>query len=333
MRPTIKDVAREAGVSVATVSRIVNGLPGYSEATRKKVAEVIQELGYKPNAVARNLVNRKTNTIGVLLPQLSSSFSAKLLHGIEKVAHEKQYSVIICNTDSNGKRTLDYLNLLREKQVEGILFASEHLKNDYYEAILAMDIPVLAVDAHSDYETIPFIKVNDEEAAYAASSYLIQKGHHNIGMISGTKDDPISGAPRVKGFLKALAEHDILPEPNLIEYGDFGFKSGYEAMERLIQKNPYLTAVFAASDEMALGIFSYCYKKGISIPADLSVIGYDDTQVAEMSTPPLTTIHQPIEEMGVDAAASLIKLINNEPVESKYVPFSLMERDSVINLK
>ncbi|MCD7035194.1 LacI family transcriptional regulator [Metabacillus sp. GX 13764] len=330
MKPTIKDVAREAGVSVATVSRIVNGLPGYSEGTRKKVAEVIASLGYKPNAVARNLVNRKTNTIGVLLPQVSSSFSAKLLHGIEEEAHIHQYSVIICNTDSNGKRTMDYLNLLREKQVEGILFASEARIDQYEEEILALKIPVLAVDAYS--ENIPYLKVNDQEAAYAAAEYLIKMGHQNIGMISGTKEDPISGAPRVAGFLQALADHGIMPEPNLIEYGDFGFKSGYEAITRLIEKNPFLTAIFAASDEMALGIFSYCYEKGIHVPDELSVIGYDDTEMAEMAVPPLTTIHQPIQEMGAEAVRKLITLIQEEPVESKYMPYFIKERKSVRRL-
>ncbi|KZZ85103.1 LacI family DNA-binding transcriptional regulator [Bacillus sp. SJS] len=332
MRPTIKDVARDSGVSVATVSRIVNGLPGYSPETRKKVMKVIEDLGYKPNAVARNLVSRKTSTIGVLLPQLSSHFAAKLLQGIEDEAHNRRYSVVVCNTDSNGKRTQDYLELLREKQVEGILFASELLTDEYAETLQGFGIPAAVIATTSHVPSIPFIKVDDEAASYSAVQFLIENGHQRIGMISGTKHDPISGIPRIKGLKKAFSENGIPFEEELIEYGDFGFRSGYEAMERLYRSNPELTAVFAASDEMALGILSFCYEKGMKVPDDLSVIGYDDTDIATMSIPPLTTVHQPIQEMGTDAVRMLMKMIDGNQPESRFMAYRITERNSVKNL-
>ncbi|MTH53451.1 LacI family DNA-binding transcriptional regulator [Bacillus mangrovi] len=332
MRPTIKDVARLSGVSVATVSRIVNGLPGYSPETMKKVTAVIKELGYTPNAVARNLVSRKSNTIGVLLPQLSSYFAARLLQGIEGEARKRGYSVIVCNTDSNGVRTMEYLNLLREKQVDGILFASEWLKEEYADALTSLGIPAAVIATVSTAPKIPYIKVDDQAASFSAVQYLIRRGHRKIGMISGTKDDPISGTPRIAGLKEALSEADLPFEEGLIEYGDFGYKSGYEAMKRLAERNPSMTAVFSASDEMALGVFSYCYEKGISVPGDLSVIGYDDTDIAMMSIPPLTAVHQPIQEMGKQAMKMVMELIGGGQAESVFMPYEITERDSVKNL-
>ncbi|MBD1382288.1 LacI family DNA-binding transcriptional regulator [Metabacillus arenae] len=333
MKPTIKDVAKHAGVSVATVSRIVNGLSGYSNETRDHVLKIIKELGYKPNEVARNLVNRKTNTIGVLVPKLSSSFSARLLQGIERVSHQNQYTVFVCNTDSSGTRTLEYLKLLSEKQVEGIVFASKYLTNEYYEAISSLQIPTVIVSSFSKRKELPFLKVNDEEAAYAATEYLIKKGHQRVAMISGPKKDLIAGLPRIIGYHRALSDHHFDLDENLMAYGDFTYTSGYRAIEQLLKKDPNVTAVFAASDEMALGVISYCYEKGIRIPDQLSVIGYDDTELAQMSTPPLTTVHQPIQKMGEKAVETLIKMGKGEKVESRFLPFSIIERLSTRTIR
>ena len=176
MRPTINDVAKQAGVSIATVSRIINGQTGYTAETRKKVVNVIQEMGYIPNAIARGLVNKRTKTIGVLLPSLSSRLSAALLKGIESSAHQLDYSVIICDTESDGKRTVEYLDVLSEKQVDGIIITSEWLKDVYEEAIEAMKIPVVLVLTSSLHLQVPYIKVDDYQASYQATKYLIEKG-------------------------------------------------------------------------------------------------------------------------------------------------------------
>ncbi|MRX71566.1 substrate-binding domain-containing protein [Bacillus lacus] len=332
MKPTIKDIAGMTGVSVATVSRILNDQRGYSEETKERVEKAIKELGYKPNAVARNLVNRKSHTIGVLIPKLSTSFSAKLLQGIEAAAHQRQYSVLICNTDSNGERTMDYIQLLNEKQVDGVIFASELFTREYCRELLSSGIPAVVVSSVSVHPEVPYIKINDEEAAYAAAAYLIEKGHQNIGMISGTKHDPVAGMPRLRGFQRALKDYRLQFENSQLVFGDFSYSSGYRAIEQLLEKNPYITGVFAASDEMALGVISYCYEKGIRIPDHLSVVGFDDTEIAQMSTPPLTTVHQPIEKMGSAAFAKLASLMNGEEAESSYLPFQIIERGSAKRL-
>lgn len=327
MRPTIKDVAKKAGVSIATVSRILNGLPGYTMATRQTVLDVIQEIGYRPNAIARGLVNKHTNTIGVLLPSISSRLASALLNGIENAAHKLDYSTIICNTERDGKRTLEYLNVLSEKQVDGIIVTSEWLRDAYEEALVAMKIPVILVLTVSSHLPIPHIKLDDKLAAYQATEYLIDHGHTKIGMISGARDDKLAGLPRIEGYKQALSDNSLMISEDRIAYGDFAYKSGIGCMEELFQRFPDITAVFAASDEMAVGASSCAYRKGIKIPDELSVIGYDDTQDAEMAIPPLTTVSQPVYEMGQRAVGMLFG--DSETTESVIMPHRIVERDSV----
>ncbi|MGE7218205.1 LacI family DNA-binding transcriptional regulator [Priestia koreensis] len=324
MSITIKDVARQANVSVATVSRVLNNLPGYSEDTKKKVLGIINDLGYQPNAIARGLINKKTKTIGVLLPNVSNLFAADVLAGIEDIAHEMDYSVVICKTDKSGERTLKYLQMLREKQVDGILFVSEWMKEEYYEVISRMSIPVVLVSTKSDYP-LPYVKVNDFEASYDAVNYLLNKGHRNIGMIAGTEGDLIATSPRVEGFKKALLDEGIDGEPAIV-YGDFAFETGITGMEELIEKYPDVTAVFCASDEMAVGALSYLYKKNIRVPDQIAVVGYDNTSAAEKAIPPLTTVGQPLYEMGRSAAEMLLK---KRPTSNVVLQHKIIERETV----
>ncbi len=325
--PTIRDVAREAEVSVATVSRILNGLSGYTDDTKGRVLAVIERLGFKRNALASGLVSRKTHTIGVLLPSVSGRFATLLLHGIENAAHSLDYSTIVCNTDNDGARTLEYLQVLGEKQVEGIIYTSEYVKDEYGEAFERMGIPVVLVSTASTKFRLPYVKVDDAAAAYHATKFLLEKGHRRIGMIAGTRTDLIAGVPRVDGFRKALTDAGIQPADNLVAYGSFGFQSGIDAMAALVTQVPAMTAVFAASDEMAVGALAWCHTHGVRVPDQLSVIGYDDTQDAEMAIPPLTTVHQPIYEMGERAARMLLD--RKGRAESVVVPFSIIERESV----
>lgn len=334
MNPTIKDVAKKANVSTATVSRILNGLPGYSDETRRKVQKVIEELGYQPNAIARGLVNKRTKTLGVLLPNVSSMFASEILNGIEDTAHESDYSVIVCNTDSNGVRTLKYLQVLNEKRVDGIIFTSEELKEDYYKAMKEMNVPIVLVSTASDLYLLPYVKVDDMRAAYSATEYLIKNGHKKIAMISGRREDPIAGVPRINGFKQALEDYGIPFEQNRITYGiDFGFKTGIMCMEELLKNAPDTTAIFAASDEIAIGAISVANKYNVKIPDQLSIIGYDNLKIAEMSVPPLTTVGQPLYEIGQTSANLLINMIdNNGPVKSKTISHKIIERQTVKKL-
>jgi LacI family transcriptional regulator len=327
MRPTIKDVAKKANVSTATVSRIVNHLGGYSTETRERVLTVISALGYRPNAVARGLVRRTVNTIGVLLPDVSSRFASELLHGIEKKAHLLGHSVIVCNTSSDGERTIEYLNVLGERRVDGILFASERVKPEYQQAFKELGIPVVLVASVSREYSLPYVKVDDEAAAHDMTRYLIDKGHRRIALITGSEKDAIAGLPRIKGFKRAMREARLAVPAGWVVPGDFHYKSGYLAMSQLLERARGMTAVFATSDEMALGALSCAFKARLRVPDDLSVVGYDDTLDAEMAIPPLTTVHQPIMEMGERATAILLG--DKKAKTSVILPHSIMERGSV----
>ncbi|ATO37190.1 LacI family DNA-binding transcriptional regulator [Geobacillus thermodenitrificans] len=334
MSHTIKDVAKKANVSIATVSRVLNGQGGYSIKTKEKVLSAIKELGYQPNALARGLINKRTKTIAILFPEVSSMFSAKILRGVENVVHEQGASVIVCNTASNGIRTMKYLQLLHEKRIEGIIFVSEVLKEEYYEAVSSMNIPIVLAATETYRYQLPYVKVNDRHAAYTAVEYLINKGHQKIGMISGNKYDPIAGHPRIEGYKEALRRNYItVNEKYIVDAKGFGFKDGFENLPRLLEAAPDITAVFAASDEMAVGVISAAYRLGIRIPDDLSVIGYDNLPLGEMSIPPLTTVAQPLEEIGEMAANMLFTMIETgETMESRIMPHKIIERASVKTL-
>jgi LacI family transcriptional regulator len=331
--PTIKDVAKHADVSIATVSRVLNNLSGYSDETRRKVDKAIQELGYQPNAIARGLINKRTQTIGVLFPSVSSLFSSDILRGIEEYANDQGYSVFVCNTDKDGLRTAKYLQVLREKQVDGIIFSSEILKKEYYDTLQAMKVPVVLVSSKTDFASVPYVKVDDRQAAYDAVKYLIDKGHREIAMMSGPKSDPIAGAPRIEGYRQALEDHGIPFRDNYVVDGSFVFDKGCLAMEELLKQTQGVTAIFAAGDEMAIGILSVAAKHGISVPDQLSVIGYDNLKLSEMVLPPLSTVHQPLYEMGKLAVEKLIYMVESGNVaNSSIVQHKIVERQTVATL-
>jgi LacI family transcriptional regulator len=331
MSYTIKDVAKLANVSIATVSRVLNGQSGFSKATEEKVLNAIKELGYQPNAFARSLISKKSNTVGILFPEVSSQFSSKILRGVEEAAHLHGSSVIVCNTASHGQRTMKYLQLLTEKRVDGILFVSEIITEEYYNTLESMQIPVVLVSTESYKYPLPFVKVDDKHAAFTATDYLVKMGHSKIGMLSGNKEDIIAGQPRIDGFKQALALKGLdITDKNIIHSQGFSFKDGFTGLPKLLEQSPDLTAVFAASDALALGAISSAYKLGVKIPDDLSIIGYDDLPIAEMAIPPLTTISQPLEEMGMVAAEMLFTMMERgKRVESRIMPHSVVERESV----
>lgn len=330
MASTIKDVAKKANVSIATVSRILNDQPGYSLKTKKKVLQVIEELGYHPNAVARGLINKKTHTIGVLFPYLSGSLVTDLLRGIEKAASAHDSSVIVCHTESDAEKTMKYLQLLAEKRVDGIIYTSEVLHEDHFEFIEKIKVPLVLLSTKSEMQ-IPYVKVDDFQAAYSATEYLIQNGHQSIGMISGRKEDIIAGKPRIDGFIKALQNNNLhVDDDNIILTGGFSFIDGQTGLVKLLNQKPDITAIFAASDEIAVGAISAAYQLGLKVPDDLSIIGYDNINLATMSVPPLTTIHQPFIEMGEIAGNMLMDMMENEQIpKSRIIQHSIIERMSV----
>lgn len=329
-RPTIKDVAKKSGVSVATVSRIINGLGGYSEETRLTVMKIVGELGYRRNAVAAHLKIKKTRTIGVLMPKIDTGFYTAILNGIEETAHKDDYSLIICNTGSSGIRNMDYLNVLYERQVDGIIACSVSPKEDFDKKILETHISTILVSTLSYRCALPYIRVDDYQASYAAVSYLIEKGHKKIAMLAGPLSDPIAGVQRISGYKQALIDNKIHIDENIIKYSDFNFEAGKASMKELLKEKGKFTAIFAVCDTVAVAALSVAYENKIKIPEDISIIGYDNSKEAEMSIPPLTTLGQPLYEMGKKAFNMLLKKINTKnEVESIIMPYKIIERATV----
>ncbi|WEK53747.1 MAG: LacI family DNA-binding transcriptional regulator [Candidatus Cohnella colombiensis] len=330
---TIKDVAKLTGVSVATVSRVLHNLTGYSAETRSKVLQAIEELGYRPNAIARGLINKRTQTIGVLFPDVSSSFSSDILNGIEETSHEHGFSVIVCNTARNGERTLKYLQVLQEKQVDGVIVASQSINQAYEAELMSMNVPVVLINTLAHHNQIVTVKVDDRQAAYDATAYLISNGHREIAMISGNRDDLLAGSTRLSGYRQALEDQGLTYVEDRIAYGDFRYESGRSAMKQLLDTNLPFTALFVASDEMAIGAMGVAHEAGIRIPEDISIIGFDDLLISRMSIPPLTTIHQPLQQMGRSASEMLIRMMDTSgEVHPIIAEHSIVERATVRRL-
>jgi LacI family transcriptional regulator len=332
MNPTIHDIAKKANVSISTVSRVVNNPHAVREEKRKRVLQAIEELGYEPNPFASGLRDRLTKTIVAIIPDIANPFYAAMFRGIEDTAREHRNNVIICNTDRDEKRFFEYMRYFKKKKVDGIIFASDPLNENYYKGFQELNIPVVLAATKSEDEFLPYVKINDYEAGYDAGTFLIRNGHKRIGMLSGPNDDPIAGKPRYEGFLASLGEHELLQKDSIV-FGDFQYNSGYNGMAKLYGRHPDLTAVFAASDEMALGAMAFLQRRQIDVPRQVSIIGFDNIRFSRMVTPPLTTIAQPIYDIGKEAALLLYNWIENRGVipNSKQLQHELIVRDSVSN--
>jgi len=323
---TGKDVAKVAGVSTSTISRILNGSGGYSEATRDKVLNIINELGYKQNAIARNLKTKKTHTIGVLMPRVGTTFYIKILDGIEDVAQKFKYNVLFCH---NILATEDYLNIFIEQQVDGIIVCSISDEEKIDKIVMESGIPCVYISTLSSKYPIPYIKVDDFKALYESTSYLINKGHRRIAMLAGN-DGPVSGIPRLNGFKQSMQDYGIPINKKLIKETDFQYHLGVVAINELLDGDDDFTAIVACCDDVAVAAINEIYKRGKTVPKDFSIIGFDNTSVAEMSNPALTTVSQPLYKMGQEAVEVLLNNINNGTrINNLVMPFEIIERNSV----
>jgi LacI family transcriptional regulator len=332
---TIYDVAREAGVSMATVSRVVNNNPNVKPQTRKKVFEAIERLGYRPNAVARGLASKKTTTVGVVIPDISNAIFAEVARGIEDIANMYRYNIILCNADKKKDKEISVINTLLEKQVDGLLFMGGTVTKEHLEAFRSSSVPIVLCATTDDNNSIPAVDIDHEKAAYDAVNLLIQQGHRNIGMISGTLQDPANGYARFQGYKKALGEANMPILDEHIRVGNYRYESGIEAMKYFINLADKPTAIFAATDEMAIGAIHAIQDANLKVPDDISVISVDNSRMASMVRPLLTTVAQPMYDIGAVSMRLLTKLMNKEVVEiTKIVlPHEVIVRKSTAHVK
>lgn len=319
MNITIYDVAREANVSMATVSRVVNGNPNVKPATRKKVLEVISRLGYRPNAVARGLASKKTTTVGVVIPDISSTFFAELARGIEDIATMYKYNIILSNSDQNKEKELHLLNTMLGKQVDGIVFMGGNITEEHVEEFEKSPVPIVLAGSIEETEQVPSVNIDHEQATYDAVSTFVEKGHKKIAFVIGPFHEPINEKKKLIGYKRALHEAGIDYNEELVVEGDYTYDSGIEAFEKLMELEDKPTAIFVGSDEMALGVVHGAEDQGYSIPADFEVISSDNTRLALMVRPQLTTVVQPLYDIGAVAMRLLTKLMNKEKVSEQTV--------------
>ncbi|WP_169797589.1 catabolite control protein A [Neobacillus fumarioli] len=316
---TIYDVAREANVSMATVSRVVNGNPNVKPVTRKKVLEVIERLGYRPNAVARGLASKKTTTVGVIIPDISNIFYAELARGIEDIATMYKYNIILSNSDQNKDKELHLLNTMLGKQVDGIVFMSDNITSEHVEEFEKSPVPIVLAGSIEKSEKIPSVNINYEQAAYDSIKEFIDRGHKSIAFVVGPQYEYDISSKKLAGYKRALSDANIPFNEELIIEGDYTYDSGLEAFEKILDLSVKPTAIFVDSDEMALGVVHGAEDKGYKIPEDFEVITSDNTRLSLMVRPQLTTIVQPLYDIGAVAMRLLTKLMNKEKVSGHIV--------------
>jgi len=319
MTVTIYDVARESGYSMATVSRVVNGNTNVKPETRKKILATIERLGYRPNAVARGLASKKTTTVGVVIPDISNPFFAEVTRGIEDIASMYHYNIILSNSDKKLEKELSLIDTLLEKQVDGLLFLGGEVTDAHLEIFNSTGVPVVLAATKDPHSNFPSVDINHFCAAKDAVEQFIHAGHQRIAMISGPLTDPLTGYERFQGYKSALEKAGISFTDELVRVGNYHYQSGMDAMEYFLGLPDKPTAVFAASDEMAVGAIHKIQDNGLNVPTDIEVRGFDNTPISSMVRPLLSTVAQPQYDIGAVAMRFLTKHMNKEVVSDHIV--------------
>jgi LacI family transcriptional regulator len=306
-RPTIYDVARLAGVSTATVSRALNGTGQVAGAKRKAIDEAVEQLGYRPNTIARSLVTRSTQTIALLLPDITNPFYAELVAGIHQLTLERDYTMLLCTTDFDPEQEERYLRLLRAKHVDGALVDGLVLPPERIARFVEDGFPIVCLDRDVDSPAVPLVQVDNRMGARLATEHLLSLGHRRIAHIMGAPAR--ISEERLLGYQGALADAGVAADSALVALGNFTETGGHDAMAALIEAAPDLTAVFAGNDLSAIGAMNVISASGRRVPDDVSIVGFDDVRLSEYTSPPLTTIRQPAGEIARHATELLLGMI------------------------
>jgi LacI family transcriptional regulator len=325
----MRDVAERAGVSVTTVSHVINETRPVSDELRRRVLASMDELGYQPNRLARSLRRGQTHTIGMIIPDNANPFFAEMARGVEDTSFENGYSLILCNSDGDLDKELLYTNTLVEKRVDGILFVAAGLSTDRILDLQTRKTPLVVVDRDLPDAAVDSVLTDNAQGGWLATRHLIELGHRRIACITGPSDVTPS-ADRVTGYRQAMREEGIPIDEALIVKGDFRYDSAYRASTELLQMQDPPTAIFACNDLMAVAAMRAALEQGQQVPDDLSVVGFDDVRLAAFANPPLTTIAQPKYEMGVVAATMLLQRMryHERPAHRRVFETSLVTRRS-----
>ncbi|MFS0774985.1 LacI family DNA-binding transcriptional regulator [Neobacillus sp. 3P2-tot-E-2] len=323
----IQQVAKQAGVSVATVSRVLNGQNTVSAKTKMRVEEAIKKLNYEPSLLGRNLRTSESRLLLILIPTISNPFYLEIIKGIEQVAISQNYNILLCETDSNPNKENIYFDLIRKKMADGIITMDPAVNVETLKK-LAENFAIIQCSEYEECSGIPYVTIDNEEASYRAVKHLIQIGHHKIALMNAD-EKYLFARQRKMGYKRALEENGItLRNEYIISTQNLGFENGQRAMKKILNLQDRPTAVFAVSDLLAIGALKEINAAGLHVPNDIAVVGFDKIDFSNMTNPTLTTIAQPMRKMGNVAARMLIEKIKGEEVESILLDHELVIRES-----
>lgn len=320
---SMKEIAQLAGVSVATVSRVINNNGRFSEDTRQKVLRVIEKYDYTLNSVAKSLRTQKTNTIGIIVPDISNEYFSRIVLAIERYCFSRGYTLLICNTDENVEKEVRYLNELKSKNVDGLIYISS-----FPGDISDWENQIVCVDRNpSNLKQVPIVESDNVHGGYLAGKELIASGAKKILVLRDYRDLSVV-TDRCTGFEKALNEAGVVLDENLVCKISVGFQSGQKTVMDLIDRNIEFDGVFATSDPMILGALAALQIQGIEVPNQVKLVGYDDTRMVRRSYPAITSVRQDKDQIGESAAELLLDLIEGRPIQDKkiIVPVELVRR-------
>ncbi|SCJ03193.1 Glucose-resistance amylase regulator [uncultured Clostridium sp.] len=332
MALNIIDIAKLAGVSKSTVSRYLNN--GYvSEESRDKIQKVLNETGFQPQRHAKSMRTKKTNLIGVIVPKISSETIARVVEGMTDVFSPKGYDVLIANTNLSIEKEIEYLNIFKTNNVDGIMFIATKVTDKHIKAMNEVKVPIVVVA--QEIEGYPSVYHDDYNAAKESTKYLIGKGHKNIGFIGVYEEDISVGYYRKQGYIDALIEAEIEVNMNNIKIGQFSEESGYKLTEELIVSENKPTAILSVTDNIAVGVIECLRENNYKVPEDIAVMGMGDSRISKVITPKLTTIHFHYKTSGVKSAEIMHEILENGINSSKNIykniklNYGLIERDSI----
>lgn len=328
VKATIDDVAELAGVSMKTVSRVVNKEPNVRPETRDKVLKAIAKLDYRPNLSARSLAGKRSHVLGLLYGNPSANYVIDIQEGVLSICRPQGYDLLIHPCDHRDENIAkEIMDLIHQKRIDGLILTPPLSDNlTVVDALNTIGIPFVRVAPTRNKDACPYVETNDEEASYDMTCQLIALGHKRIGFICGHPDH-LAVSRRYEGYKAALIENHIPINDELVEHGLNSFESGELCARNLLTRVPRPTAIFAANDDMAAGVMMVAHQAGIKIPAELSVTGYDDTPVAHQLWPSLTTVRQPIQQMAKKATDLLLKQLKGKDVQ---LPASMLSSSLII---
>ena len=313
---TIYDVAREAGVSMATVSRVVNGNKNVKENTRKKVLEVIDRLDYRPNAVARGLASKKTTTVGVVIPNIANSYFATLARGIDDIATMYKYNIVLASSDENDDHEVTVINSLFAKQVDGIIFMGYHLTEKIRAEFSRTRTPIVLAGTVDLEHQLPSVNI-DYKAAVEDSVTQLAKNNEKVAFVSGPLIDDINGKLRLAGYKAGLEKNNLRYNEGLVFEAKYSYKDGFDLAQRVL--NSGATAAYVGEDELAVGLLNGLFAAGKSVPEDFEIITSNDSPITSYTRPNLSSINHPLYDLGAVSMRMLTKIMHKEELEDKNV--------------